>query len=198
MNSAVLLWLQAPAVEAVPAAAAVAAAPVGTFTDIPISNIRRVRMFLPFLALWFAIKNFLNLFIFISVMYLQVIAQRLMQSKQTIPHYYLSVDVNMGEVLVLRKELNQVKYLGSHSEIGVGGEAAVSHRFAHPVFWWYASLAWGKIVFHVLPMCCGSVLDCQWQKENSYQGAVRWHWTSLRGPLCVVFCSFRWKVGKKM
>nr|XP_009942951.1 PREDICTED: dihydrolipoyllysine-residue acetyltransferase component of pyruvate dehydrogenase complex, mitochondrial [Opisthocomus hoazin] len=68
----------APALEAVPEAAAVAAAPVGTFTDIPISNIRRV------------------------------IAQRLMQSKQTIPHYYLSVDINMGEVLVLRKELNQV------------------------------------------------------------------------------------------
>ncbi|NWW82164.1 ODP2 dehydrogenase, partial [Climacteris rufus] len=62
---------------AVPAAAAVAAAPEGTFTDIPISNIRRV------------------------------IAQRLMQSKQTIPHYYLSIDVNMGQVLVLRKELNQ-------------------------------------------------------------------------------------------
>ncbi|NXB08303.1 ODP2 dehydrogenase, partial [Cnemophilus loriae] len=62
---------------AVPAAAAVAAAPEGTFTDIPISNIRRV------------------------------IAQRLMQSKQTIPHYYLSIDVNMGKVLVLRKELNQ-------------------------------------------------------------------------------------------
>ncbi|NXY51451.1 ODP2 dehydrogenase, partial [Ceuthmochares aereus] len=68
----------APAPEAVPAAAAVAAAPAGTFTDIPISNIRRV------------------------------IAQRLMLSKQTIPHYYLSIDVNMGEVLVLRKELNQV------------------------------------------------------------------------------------------
>ncbi|NXP49356.1 ODP2 dehydrogenase, partial [Heliornis fulica] len=67
----------APAPGAVPAAAAVTAAPVGTFTDIPISNIRRV------------------------------IAQRLMQSKQTIPHYYLSVDINMGEVLVLRKELNQ-------------------------------------------------------------------------------------------
>ncbi|KFV51838.1 hypothetical protein N341_00932, partial [Tyto alba] len=67
----------APAIEAVPATAAVAAAPVGTFTDIPISNIRKV------------------------------IAQRLMQSKQTIPHYYLSVDINMGEVLVLRKELNQ-------------------------------------------------------------------------------------------
>uniref|UniRef100_A0A8C3NBD1 Acetyltransferase component of pyruvate dehydrogenase complex n=1 Tax=Geospiza parvula TaxID=87175 RepID=A0A8C3NBD1_GEOPR len=65
----------AAAPEAVPG---VAAAPEGTFTDIPISNIRRV------------------------------IAQRLMQSKQTIPHYYLSIDVNMGKVLVLRKELNQV------------------------------------------------------------------------------------------
>lgn len=52
------------------------AAPAGTFTDIPISNIRRV------------------------------IAQRLMQSKQTIPHYYLSVDVTMDQVLELRKELN--------------------------------------------------------------------------------------------
>uniref|UniRef100_A0A8C5FQ01 Acetyltransferase component of pyruvate dehydrogenase complex n=1 Tax=Gadus morhua TaxID=8049 RepID=A0A8C5FQ01_GADMO len=35
-----------------------------------------------------------------------VIAQRLMQSKQTIPHYYLSVDVNMDHVLELRQELN--------------------------------------------------------------------------------------------
>uniref|UniRef100_A0A8C7L1P6 Acetyltransferase component of pyruvate dehydrogenase complex n=1 Tax=Oncorhynchus kisutch TaxID=8019 RepID=A0A8C7L1P6_ONCKI len=51
----------------------------GTFTDIPISNIRRV------------------------------IAQRLMQSKQTIPHYYLSVDVNMDQVLELRMELNNIK-----------------------------------------------------------------------------------------
>ncbi|KAK7926123.1 hypothetical protein WMY93_008433 [Mugilogobius chulae] len=59
---------------AAPAPAAVP--PTGTFTDIPISNIRKV------------------------------IAQRLMQSKQTIPHYYLSVDVNMDQVLELRKELN--------------------------------------------------------------------------------------------
>ncbi|XP_051533668.1 dihydrolipoyllysine-residue acetyltransferase component of pyruvate dehydrogenase complex, mitochondrial-like [Myxocyprinus asiaticus] len=59
-----------------PASPAVAAIPTGTFTDIPISNIRRV------------------------------IAQRLMQSKQTIPHYYLSVDVSMDQVLELRKELN--------------------------------------------------------------------------------------------
>ncbi|KAM3921713.1 dihydrolipoyllysine-residue acetyltransferase component of pyruvate dehydrogenase complex, mitochondrial isoform 2-T2 [Leptodactylus fuscus] len=56
----------------------VAAVPTGVFTDIPISNIRKV------------------------------IAQRLMQSKQTIPHYYLSIDVDMGEILKLRKELNEV------------------------------------------------------------------------------------------
>ncbi|XP_061606827.1 dihydrolipoyllysine-residue acetyltransferase component of pyruvate dehydrogenase complex, mitochondrial [Phyllopteryx taeniolatus] len=65
------------AAPAAPAPAAVPAAPAGTFTDIPISNIRKV------------------------------IAQRLMQSKQTIPHYYLSVDVNMDQVLELRKELNE-------------------------------------------------------------------------------------------
>ncbi|XP_076024921.1 dihydrolipoyllysine-residue acetyltransferase component of pyruvate dehydrogenase complex, mitochondrial [Genypterus blacodes] len=75
--------------KAAPAAAPAAAAPAapaplsappaaaaGTYTDVPISNIRKV------------------------------IAQRLMQSKQTIPHYYLSVDVNMDQVLQLRQELN--------------------------------------------------------------------------------------------
>uniref|UniRef100_A0A8D0E7X4 Acetyltransferase component of pyruvate dehydrogenase complex n=1 Tax=Salvator merianae TaxID=96440 RepID=A0A8D0E7X4_SALMN len=65
--------------EVTPLAAPAAAVPppTGVFTDIPISNIRKV------------------------------IAQRLMQSKQTIPHYYLSIDVNMEDILVLRKELNQ-------------------------------------------------------------------------------------------
>ncbi|XP_048122479.1 dihydrolipoyllysine-residue acetyltransferase component of pyruvate dehydrogenase complex, mitochondrial-like [Alosa alosa] len=67
----------APAPAAAPTPVAPAAAPTGTYTDIPISNIRKV------------------------------IAQRLLQSKQTIPHYYLSVDVNMEQVLELRKELNQ-------------------------------------------------------------------------------------------
>ncbi|KAM7086059.1 dihydrolipoyllysine-residue acetyltransferase component of pyruvate dehydrogenase complex, mitochondrial isoform 2-T2 [Molossus nigricans] len=65
----------------------VAPVPTGVFTDTPISNIRRV------------------------------IAQRLMQSKQTIPHYYLSIDVNMGEVLLVRKELN--KMLEGKSKISV-------------------------------------------------------------------------------
>ncbi|XP_066502306.1 dihydrolipoyllysine-residue acetyltransferase component of pyruvate dehydrogenase complex, mitochondrial [Hoplias malabaricus] len=67
----------APTPGRAPAAPAVTPIPTGTFTDIPISNIRRV------------------------------IAQRLMQSKQTIPHYYLSVDINMDQVLNLRKELNE-------------------------------------------------------------------------------------------
>nr|KAF6342760.1 dihydrolipoamide S-acetyltransferase [Pipistrellus kuhlii] len=40
-----------------------------------------------------------------------------MQSKQTIPHYYLSIDVNMGEVLLVRKELN--KMLEGKSKISV-------------------------------------------------------------------------------
>ncbi|XP_073441255.1 dihydrolipoyllysine-residue acetyltransferase component of pyruvate dehydrogenase complex, mitochondrial [Dendrobates tinctorius] len=61
-----------------PPSPAVGAVPTGVFTDVPISNIRKV------------------------------IAQRLMQSKQTIPHYYLSIDINMGEILKLRKELNEV------------------------------------------------------------------------------------------
>ncbi|CAO2635120.1 Dihydrolipoyllysine-residue acetyltransferase component of pyruvate dehydrogenase complex, mitochondrial [Lemmus lemmus] len=68
----------APAAAMAPPGPRVAPAPTGVFTDVPISNIRRV------------------------------IAQRLMQSKQTIPHYYLSVDVNMGEVLLVRKELNKM------------------------------------------------------------------------------------------
>ncbi|KAB1254689.1 Dihydrolipoyllysine-residue acetyltransferase component of pyruvate dehydrogenase complex; mitochondrial [Camelus dromedarius] len=77
----------APAAAVPPPGPGVAPVPAGVFTDVPISNIRRV------------------------------IAQRLMQSKQTIPHYYLSIDVNMGEVLLLRKELN--KMLEGRSKISV-------------------------------------------------------------------------------
>ncbi|XP_029656877.1 dihydrolipoyllysine-residue acetyltransferase component of pyruvate dehydrogenase complex, mitochondrial [Octopus sinensis] len=63
----------------VPAAATPAVAVPGLeYTDIPLSNIR------------------------------QVIAKRLLQSKQTIPHYYLSVDVKMDNVIRLRKELNAI------------------------------------------------------------------------------------------
>ncbi|XP_011921773.1 PREDICTED: dihydrolipoyllysine-residue acetyltransferase component of pyruvate dehydrogenase complex, mitochondrial isoform X2 [Cercocebus atys] len=77
----------APAAVVPPTGPGMAPVPTGVFTDIPISNIRRV------------------------------IAQRLMQSKQTIPHYYLSIDVNMGEVLLVRKELNKI--LEGRSKISV-------------------------------------------------------------------------------
>ncbi|XP_014675136.1 PREDICTED: dihydrolipoyllysine-residue acetyltransferase component of pyruvate dehydrogenase complex, mitochondrial-like [Priapulus caudatus] len=36
----------------------------------------------------------------------QVIAKRLLESKQTIPHYYLSIDVEMDNIFKLRQELN--------------------------------------------------------------------------------------------
>ncbi|KAF4517593.1 hypothetical protein B566_EDAN008582 [Ephemera danica] len=35
-----------------------------------------------------------------------VIAKRLLQSKQSIPHYYLSVDVNVDKIVALRKQFN--------------------------------------------------------------------------------------------
>lgn len=59
------------------AAPSLAAIPTGMFTDVPITNIRKV------------------------------IAQRLMLSKQSIPHYYLSIDINMGNILKIRQQLNE-------------------------------------------------------------------------------------------
>merc|ERR1712071_635155 len=67
-----------PVAAPLPTPAAVPLQPVKgqKFTDLPVSNIRGV------------------------------IAKRLLQSKQTIPHYYLSVDVNMDAVISMRKEFN--------------------------------------------------------------------------------------------
>lgn len=61
---------------AAPAAAAATAATGGEFTDVPLSNMRKV------------------------------IASRLLESKQNIPHYYLSIDVAVDEVMAMRKEFN--------------------------------------------------------------------------------------------
>lgn len=66
-----------------PPPAPAAPAPAGAFVDLPLTNVRKI------------------------------IATRLLQSKTTIPHYYLSVDVEMDDVLALRKELN--------SALGAGG-----------------------------------------------------------------------------
>jgi len=51
-------------------------APGAEYTDIPLTNIRKV------------------------------IAKRLLESKQTIPHYYLSVDIRVDDLLEVRKQLN--------------------------------------------------------------------------------------------
>lgn len=37
----------------------------------------------------------------------RVIGQRLTQSKQDVPHYYLTVDIDMGRVLKLREVFNK-------------------------------------------------------------------------------------------
>lgn len=63
---------------AVPSAAMPSGISSASYTDIPLTNIR------------------------------QVIARRLLQSKQTIPHYYLSIDVRMDRILRLRKGLNEI------------------------------------------------------------------------------------------
>ena len=52
-----------------PAVGAPVSAPEGAFVDIPLTSMRKT------------------------------IAKRLLQSKQTIPHYYLTIDVNVEKVL---------------------------------------------------------------------------------------------------
>jgi len=72
----------APAAAVAPSAAAAdagaAASTSGSWTDIPLTNVRKI------------------------------IASRLLESKTTIPHYYLSVDVNVDELMAVRSELNAV------------------------------------------------------------------------------------------
>lgn len=44
----------------------------------------------------------------------KVIASRLLESKTTIPHYYLSADIRVDELLALREELNSLAEKGSY------------------------------------------------------------------------------------
>ncbi|XP_043223978.1 dihydrolipoyllysine-residue acetyltransferase component of pyruvate dehydrogenase complex, mitochondrial-like [Amphibalanus amphitrite] len=67
----------APSAAAAPAAAAPAVQPSAAHVDVELSSVRKT------------------------------IASRLLQSKQTIPHYYLSVDVDMSAVAQIRAETNQ-------------------------------------------------------------------------------------------
>lgn len=71
----------APLVVSAPTPTAAAAppppAPGAVYTDIDLSNMRKT------------------------------IAKRLAESKQTVPHYYLSVDINMDKIMSLRQQLNE-------------------------------------------------------------------------------------------
>ena len=55
-------------------------------------------------------------------MIFQVTAKRLTESKQTIPHYYLTIDVEMDKVMQLRKNFNaELQNQGkSNTPISVG------------------------------------------------------------------------------
>ncbi|KAG2486263.1 hypothetical protein HYH03_015087 [Edaphochlamys debaryana] len=75
---------------------AAAVAPGGTYTDVPHSQIRRV------------------------------VARRLLESKQTVPHYYLSIDCNVEELLALRERMN------SASAASAGGKGKGADGAAPP------------------------------------------------------------------
>jgi pyruvate dehydrogenase E2 component (dihydrolipoamide acetyltransferase) len=66
----------APAPAAAPTAAPAPVVPGAPYVDVPVSNMRRI------------------------------IAQRLQESKQTIPHFYLTIECEIDALLEIRKELN--------------------------------------------------------------------------------------------
>lgn len=67
------------------------------FTDIPLSNVRKVSE----MQSRFSVEvKFQYQVLNLGLMYFpQVIARRLLESKQTIPHYYLSVDIRLDDLL---------------------------------------------------------------------------------------------------
>ena len=65
-----------PTQAAGPAVAAPAAPPTGAYEEVSLSNMRKV------------------------------IARRLLEAKQTIPHFYLSIDIELDKLLAMRAELN--------------------------------------------------------------------------------------------
>ncbi|GIM11853.1 hypothetical protein Vretimale_15310 [Volvox reticuliferus] len=94
-RSAALPAAEMPAVKptATPASAAASAAPKGdfaaTFVDLPHNQIRRV------------------------------VARRLLESKQTVPHYYLTMECKVEEMLKLRERINALNSAGQKP--GKGG-----------------------------------------------------------------------------
>lgn len=86
----------APSAKKGKAAAAAAGLP-GQSIDIPLSNIRMVTT--TDHRRW-SIGGWQSLIITVYI-FVQVIAKRLLESKQTIPHYYLTNEIEMGALLKL-------------------------------------------------------------------------------------------------
>ncbi|RXG53916.1 Dihydrolipoyllysine-residue acetyltransferase [Armadillidium vulgare] len=62
-----------------------------------------------------------------------VIAKRLCQAKQTIPHYYLSIDVRMDEVIALRKEFNSDARKGRYHNVDVSVAVSTDRGLITPI-----------------------------------------------------------------
>lgn len=77
LKNDILNFKRAPATKIVAAASTSSASPGPQFTDIPLSNVRKV------------------------------IADRLAESKSTIPHYYMTQEIDVTKVLKLREALNK-------------------------------------------------------------------------------------------
>lgn len=111
--------------------------PQGTFTEIPASNVRRV------------------------------IAQRLTQSKTTIPHAYASVDCDMATVMHLRKDLAKGKKKNTLLWGSVYTLALYMHMFSVMSF---CECLVSNIWKETFPWRCGFQAfshDCIFHKEDS-------------------------------
>ena len=49
----------------------------------------------------------------------KITAQRLLESKQTIPHYYLTIDCKVDKLIALRKQLNEALASGQGGKLSV-------------------------------------------------------------------------------
>ncbi|WFD29469.1 dihydrolipoyllysine-residue acetyltransferase [Malassezia sp. CBS 17886] len=81
---------------AAPGAAAPSGAPAAAYTDTPLSNMRRT------------------------------IATRLSESKSTVPHYYVTADVDMGRASQLREVFNRASAEGAHGDAAKAKAAKLS------------------------------------------------------------------------
>jgi pyruvate dehydrogenase E2 component (dihydrolipoamide acetyltransferase) len=79
---------------------------------------------------------------------LRAVAQRMSESKATVPHFYLNAEIDMGSSLALREELNQA-FSGEDEKISINDlvvRAAALALIENPKF--HRSWHEGKLVLH--------------------------------------------------